>query len=118
VSADEQALRRAVTNLVGNGIKYAGAGGLVRISVREGTGAEVQISVSDRGPGIDPEDLPHLFEPFYRSRHAMDRQIHGNGLGLALVKRVVEAYGGRVTVESTPGQGATFILHLATATPV
>ncbi len=117
VNADGDGLRRAVANLIGNGIKYAAAGGWIQVSVRKAAGAQVQIRVSDRGPGIDPEDLPHLFEPFYRGRHARDRQIRGNGLGLALVKGVVDAHRGRVTVESALGQGATFTLHLPAADP-
>ena len=60
----------------------------------------MQISVSDRGRGIEAEDLAHIFEPFYRGRYALDRQIHGNGLGLSLVQRIAEAHGGRVTVKS------------------
>src|SRR5262249_46458211 len=73
---------------------------------------EVQVSVSDRGRGIDAGDLPHIFEPFYRGRHAIDRQIDGSGLGLSLVKRIAEVHGGRVTAASTRGQGATFTLHI------
>jgi signal transduction histidine kinase len=61
--------------------------------------------------------LPHLFEPFYRGRQAAERQIHGNGLGLSLVKRIAESHGGRVSVKSTPGEGATFVLHLPAAPP-
>jgi signal transduction histidine kinase len=72
----------------------------------------VQISVSDRGRGIDAQDLPHVFEPFYRGRYALDRQIQGNGLGLSLVKRIAEAHGGRVSVHSAPGEGTTFTLHI------
>jgi len=77
-----------------------------------GRSREVRISVSDRGPGIDSHDLPHLFEPFYRGREAVARQVQGNGLGLHLVKRIAEAHGGRVSVRSPAGQGATFTLHL------
>jgi signal transduction histidine kinase len=78
---------------------------------------EVQISVSDRGRGIDAEDLAHIFEPFYRGRYALDRQIHGNGLGLSLVQRIAEAHGGRVTVKSARGEGTTFTIHLPAARP-
>jgi len=73
---------------------------------------KVQITVSDRGRGIATEDLPHIFEPFYRGRRAVDEQVHGNGLGLSLVKRIVEAHGGRVSVKSAPGEGTSFTLHL------
>jgi signal transduction histidine kinase len=77
----------------------------------------VHIAVSDRGPGIDPDDLPHLFEPFYRGREALERQVQGNGLGLSLVKRIAESLGGRVSVRSAPGEGSTFTLQLPAAAP-
>ena len=77
----------------------------------------MQIGVSDRGRGIDAEDLPHLFEPFYRGRQATERQIHGNGLGLSLVQRIAESHGGRVSVRSQPGEGSTFTIHLPAAPP-
>ena len=67
------------------------------------------VAVADRGRGIPPAELPHIFDPFYRGRFALDRQIHGNGLGLSLVKRIAEAHGGRVSVKSAPDQGSTFI---------
>ena len=99
-----------------NALKHAASGRSVSVDVRAAsTGSGVEISVADNGPGITPEDLPHIFEPFYRGRHATEQQIHGNGLGLSLVKRIAEAHGGRVTVKSTPGAGATFTLHLPVA---
>jgi signal transduction histidine kinase len=120
VIADEGALRRALHNLVTNALKYAAEGRWVGIGARKvagRSGDEVLISVSDRGRGIASTDLPHLFEPFYRGRYAVERQIHGNGLGLSLVKRIAEAHGGRVTVTSAPGSGSTFTLHLPAASP-
>jgi len=120
VLADEGAVRRAFTNLVTNAIKYGGDGRWIGVALRHVKvrgRSEVQLSVRDRGRGIDPEDLPHVFEAFYRGRYAVDRQIHGNGLGLSLVKRIAEAHGGRVTVQSAPGEGATFTLHLPAAIP-
>ena len=75
----------------------------------------VQIVVRDHGPGIPADELPHLFEPFYRGRAARHAQIRGSGLGLSLVKNTIDAHGGRVTVESTPGEGSTFTLHLPAA---
>lgn len=75
---------------------------------------EVRIAVSDRGRGIPGEDLAHIFEPFYRGRHPIERQIQGNGLGLSLVQRIAEAHGGRVSVKSSAG-GTTFTLHLPAA---
>lgn len=118
VAADEGALRRAVTNLLMNALKHAAAGRSVAVTVRAAdspASTGVEIAVSDRGPGIAPEDLGHIFEPFYRGRHATEQQIHGNGLGLSLVKRIADAHGGRVTVKSAPGAGATFTLHLPAA---
>jgi two-component system sensor histidine kinase SenX3 len=120
---DEDALRRAISNLLTNALKHGADGRWVGLSVTRHTpdgpggrpGDEVRIAVSDRGRGIDAADLPHLFEPFYRGQHAADRQIQGNGLGLSLVQRIAEAHGGRVTVSSAPGQGATFTLHLPVA---
>ncbi|HEY7476190.1 MAG TPA: HAMP domain-containing sensor histidine kinase [Vicinamibacterales bacterium] len=124
VMADEGAVRRAVHNLVTNALKYGADGRWLGVTVRRIAAArekdadEVQIAVSDRGRGIDPQDLPHIFEPFYRGRFAIDRQIHGNGLGLSLVKRIAEAHGGRVSVRSAADQGTTFTLHLPALTEV
>jgi len=116
VSVDEGAIRRAVNNLIVNALKYGTDGAWVGVDVATGVGKsgkrEVHISVSDRGRGIDASDLPHIFEAFYRGAYAKERQIHGNGLGLSLVKGIAEAHGGRVTVKSAPGAGATFTLHL------
>jgi two-component system sensor histidine kinase SenX3 len=119
VMADEEALRRALNNLIGNAIKYAADGRslTIHLSREEHAGKDgVAIAVSDRGTGIAAQDLPHVFEPFYRGRDVVSRQVHGNGLGLSLVSRIAEAHRGSVTVRSTPGDGATFTLHLP-ATP-
>jgi signal transduction histidine kinase len=118
VNADAAALSRAVQNLLSNAMKYGGSHrwlGLSAESVKTPQGEEVQIKVSDRGIGIAPAELPHIFEPFYRGREVIASQIHGNGLGLSLVNHIIEAHGGRVTVESAMKQGTTFILHLPVA---
>lgn len=116
VPLDENAFRRALSNLIVNALKYGTEGSWLGVGVRLGKGkggrAEVQVAVADRGHGIDVADLPHIFEAFYRGQYAKERQIHGNGLGLSLVKRIAESHGGRVTVQSSPGAGATFTLHL------
>jgi signal transduction histidine kinase len=120
VAADEGAIRRALQNLVSNALKYAADGRWIGIAVRPETsrsGPEVQIAVSDRGRGIAADDLAHIFEPFYRGRYALERQIHGNGLGLSLVRRIAEAHGGRITVASSAGAGSTFTLHVPAAAP-
>jgi CheY-like chemotaxis protein len=126
VPLDEAAYRRALNNLIVNALKYGTDGRWLGVSVTTATGEngapEVQVAVSDRGRGIDPAVLPHIFEAFYRGAEAKERQIHGNGLGLSLVKGIAEAHGGRVTVKSTPGAGATFTVELplggAPAAPV
>ncbi len=116
VAIDDGAFRSALNNLIVNALKYGTDGRWLGVDVRPGTGKsrtpEVQVSVSDRGRGIDPSDLPHIFDAFYRGQYAKDRQIHGNGLGLSLVRRIADAHGGRVSVTSTPGAGATFTMHL------
>jgi signal transduction histidine kinase len=75
----------------------------------------VRITVSDHGDGIPPAELPHIFEPFYRGADAVAQQIHGNGLGLSLVRRIVEAHGGRVSATSRPGAGTSFTITLPAA---
>ncbi|MCX6537799.1 MAG: HAMP domain-containing sensor histidine kinase [Acidobacteria bacterium] len=118
VMADEAALRRALQNLVTNAVKHGADGRWIGVTVSAPVvrgGREVQIVIGDRGRGIDAADLAHVFEPFHRGRHAAEQQVHGNGLGLHLVKLIASAHGGRVSVQSTPGHGATFTLHLPAA---
>lgn len=114
--ADAAQLTRALSNLVHNAIKFTPPGGTVRVSALAANG-DVTIEVSDTGPGIAPEDLPRVFERFFRGDRA--RASGGTGLGLAIAKHVVEAHGGRLWVESEgrPGQGATFRFTLAAAEP-
>jgi signal transduction histidine kinase len=119
VMADEAALRRALNNLIGNALKYAGDGRWVGVSASRGAGDDdgfVLVSVADRGHGIASDDLAHIFEPFYRGRHAVEQQIRGNGLGLSLVKQLLQTIGGRISVASAPGEGARFTMHLPVAT--
>lgn len=108
VAADPIALERMVANLARNGVEAGGAP--VEISAGRGQG-EVWISVRDHGPGIDPETVPLLFEPFYRADPARRRDA-GVGLGLAIVKTVADAHGGRVEVDRPEGGGARFVVHL------
>jgi two-component system phosphate regulon sensor histidine kinase PhoR len=104
-------MRQAVVNLIDNAVKYSEPGTTVRI---EGSrvGDEVVISVCDRGCGIDKEHLARLGERFYRVDTARSRQQGGTGLGLAIVKHIAQAHGGRLSVESAPGQGSVFRIHL------
>lgn len=118
VNGDEEALRRAINNLLANALKHGRDGHWVGITVthqQQQGRDEVHVAVSDRGRGLDLEDLSHVFEPFFRGRHAVDQQVKGNGLGLSLVQRIAEAHGGRATVASVPGEGATFTLQLPVA---
>src|SRR4029453_5920333 len=77
---------------------------------------EIQVAVEDRGMGIDAEDIPHIFEPFYRGREAVAAQIEGSGVGLSIVKQIVESHGGSIDVKSTPGVGSTFTFRLPVTT--
>ncbi len=114
VLTDGPALESSLKNLFENALKYAAPGKWLRVTASVAPGAragEVQITVADRGPGIAPKDLPHIFEPFYRGRN-VSATTSGAGLGLCLVERNLRALGGRVTVKSAPGDGTSFTLHL------
>jgi len=116
VLGDRDELIRALENLVENALKYGAAGKrvditLARSQTRVGT-PEARLAVRDYGPGIAPEHLPRLTERFYRVDVADSRAQGGTGLGLALVKHVLNRHGGRLNIESTPGAGASFTMHL------
>jgi two-component system phosphate regulon sensor histidine kinase PhoR len=116
VLGDRDELIRALENLVENALKYGAAGKrvditLARAQTRAGT-PESRVAVRDYGPGIAPEHLPRLTERFYRVDVADSRAQGGTGLGLALVKHVLNRHGGRITIESTLGAGASFTMHL------
>lgn len=114
VLGDRDRLHQLLLNLTDNAIKYTPAGGEVCLSLynREGW---VQVSVSDTGVGIAKEELPHIFERFYRSDRARQSERGGAGLGLSIAKWIAEAHGGHLTVESAPGTGSTFTLWLRPA---
>ncbi len=114
VLADPTALTHCVQNLLSNAVKYGRSGGRASITiqaVRDDESNDVRLSIGDRGPGIEADDLPHLFEPFYRGRNVPEN-THGNGLGLSLVKRIIEGNQGRVTVSTEGGEGTCFTLHI------
>jgi len=111
VEADSALLYQALYNLLENAIKYTPPGG--RVTLRTLSGPEtITFEISDSGLGIPPEDLPRLFEKFYRGSQREARLQHGSGLGLAIVHSIAGQHGGRVWVESQPGQGSTFRLEI------
>lgn len=109
VLGDERRLEQVIANLVSNALKYAPKGDIrIAGSVRP---SQVTVCVSDQGPGIDPHDLPHIFDRFYRSDQAV-KQTKGAGLGLYLARAIVEAHGGRIWADSAPDSGATVCFSL------
>jgi signal transduction histidine kinase len=114
VLADVQALESAIKNLLHNVQKYAVQGRWLSVRATA-LPNEVQLTVADHGPGIAATDVPHIFEPFYRSRSVVATTIPGAGLGLNLVQRHVQAMGGRVTLKTAEGVGTAFTLHLPLA---
>src|SRR5499427_1256831 len=114
VRMDEGAMTLVLLNLVDNAVKYAGEGGEVSVRLRRVPGA-VALSIADRGSGIAYDEQRRIFERFYRADNARARNVRGSGIGLALVKHIAEAHGGRVEVESAPGRGATFTVYVPVA---
>ena len=116
VSADGARIEQVLDNLFSNALKFSPDGAAVKLRLQPDVkGGIVHVSVADMGPGIRPEDLPHIFERFYQGRAHAKNTLAGSGLGLALAKKVVEAHGGRIWVESDLGKGTTvhFTLPLA-----
>jgi signal transduction histidine kinase len=117
VRLDENAMTLVLLNLVDNAMKYAAEGGVVEVSLARAPGGVV-FGVRDYGPGIPRDEHGHIFERFYRAQSARDRNVRGSGIGLALVRHIAEAHGGRVTVESPipaalgAGPGALFRVFL------
>jgi two-component system phosphate regulon sensor histidine kinase PhoR len=109
IMADRSAMIRALQNLIGNALKYGNQGNWLSVRA-EAAGSDVLISVEDRGAGIAAIDLPHIFEPFYRAATVVDAQIQGSGLGLALVKQIVDAHHAKINVDSTLHKGTTFTI--------
>lgn len=108
---DAQKIERVLTNLVGNALRHTPAGGRVQVRAAAAAG-QVEIEVIDTGEGIGAEDLPHVFDQFYRGEKSRSRTTGGAGLGLAIARRIVEAHGGRIWAESRAGEGARFVVRL------
>ncbi|MBO0720284.1 MAG: ATP-binding protein, partial [Blastocatellia bacterium] len=130
VWGDRTALGTALQNLISNAVKYSGDSRQIEVGAEfmsktrpgfwsrlraKGRQSEVRIRIEDRGIGIDPAERKGIFAPFKRGAAAVAAQIPGNGLGLYLVRRIALAHGGEITVQSAPGQGSTFTLHLPAA---
>ena len=113
LAVDGQRIREMLLNLVTNAIKYTPTGGTIDVSLTEQDGG-VSLTVRDSGIGIAPGDLPHIFERFWRADPARSRtgDRPGTGLGLAITKWIAEAHGGSITVQSRPGRGTVFSVHL------
>ncbi len=120
VRGEKDGLTRCLANLIANALKYSGGSRWMAVRAQKIVAAQgegVQLTVEDHGPGIDKSEASQVFEPFFRGRLATAAQIEGAGLGLSLAQEAMAAMGGRVSVESMPGQGSAFTLHLAAAEP-
>jgi signal transduction histidine kinase len=111
INADRNSMEGIFTNLISNAIKYTPEGGKVWVTLGEG-GGFVKATVSDTGIGLKKEDLPRIFDKFYRVKTTETRQIVGTGLGLSIVKSIVDAHLGSISVESEEGGGTTFTVLL------
>jgi len=111
IMLDRDAVTQAITNLIDNAVKYSGGSRRVLVTASD-EGASLQIAVKDLGIGIREEDLDKVFERFFRGGDELTRTVRGSGLGLALVREIVEAHHGNVRAESEPGKGSTFFIRL------
>lgn len=114
VTVRDGGLERVVGNLLENAVKFSPAGSAVRVSIGA-TSADMLLSVSDRGPGIPRDELPRVFERFYRGDVSRSAEVPGVGLGLAICRGIVEAQGGSISIESQPGAGTTVTVRLPRA---
>ena len=114
VQADAEALRRALLILMDNAAKYTPRGGAVRVALSRNNGFAIA-SVSDSGIGIGPEDIPHVFDRFWRTDKARSREQVGAGLGLSIAKWIIDVHGGSISIESELGKGSVFTIHLPLA---
>jgi two-component system sensor histidine kinase BaeS len=112
-SIDPKRFRQVIANLLSNAVRYTPSDGAIDIDIRA-EGDQIEVGISDTGPGVSTEDLPHLFERFYRGDPARNR-TGGSGLGLAIAKQWVEAHGGRIWAENRPTGGAKFTFRVPLA---
>ncbi len=112
VRGDGARLRHIFENLLSNALKYSPAGGAVQVEARRVDDGWVEVQVRDQGVGIPPDELPHIFDPFYRTRSEMRDAVRGVGLGLYIARALVEAHGGKIWAESQVGRGSTFHVRL------
>lgn len=114
VLVDSERLGQVLSNLVGNALKFTGAQGTVTLSAgrRAGGGDDVTLEVTDTGAGIPPDELPRIFEPFHQAGDCLTRSVRGTGLGLSIARELVWAHSGEIAVDSVPGEGSTFRVHL------
>ena len=111
VFMDTQAIGRVLNNLIGNALRHTPPEGRVSVWVRR-TDVRVEVTVSDTGEGIRAEEIPHIFERFYRSEKSRSRETGGAGLGLAIARGIIHAHGGDIRVESKLGKGTQFTFHI------
>jgi signal transduction histidine kinase len=116
VLADKLAMKHALQNLVDNALKYGTEQnswiGVFASAVKDENGSSVEVRVADHGPGIPLDEQPRIFDPFFRGQRALQDQVHGTGLGLNLVKKIVEAHGGTIWVNSQPAKGTEFVVRI------
>ena len=118
VNADEERIQQLLTNLIVNSIKYGKQKGTTEVSIQNLIQNKVLIRVTDNGEGIEQENIPRLFERFYRVDKSGNRKVGGSGLGLSIVKHIIEAHEEKVYVESEPGVGSEFSFTLEKAEEV
>src|SRR5262249_29242454 len=114
IHADSEALRRALLILMDNAAKYTQPGGAIQVALAKEGGAAIA-SVSDSGIGIDPADVPHVFDRFWRADKARSRGQAGAGLGLSIAKWIVDVHGGSISVQSEPAKGSVFAVRVPLA---
>jgi two-component system phosphate regulon sensor histidine kinase PhoR len=115
ISVDRDAMAQVVFNLLHNAVKYTGPDKQIRLRARRSGAKSVAIEVEDNGVGVRPQDRKRIFDRFYRADNLLSQRTDGAGLGLAISKRIVEAHGGRIEVESREGRGSVFRVRLPAA---